>query len=233
MTEYIYVLTALEYLLDRVGEKHWRDWLRQDMGLWRSKKDVSHHLSAYGGMGSFNDIWISVQNKNNITKVQEPWVNNLFDLLKCLCYQLAHNLEKDEANKKSMDSATSQFPKTKSQLYGWRCLKCGHAETNSCEIDNYLAKMVLPGYLGKAETESELKALVDAAFTTEIEGINKIRSQLAQTILNSGIKMVDRESWMRPCPTCGSDDTAVYRWQLNNNIFTASKDNLPLKNANT
>jgi hypothetical protein len=249
MTTYFQALTALEYLLDKVGEKHWRDWLRQDVDLWQSKKDVSHHLSAYGGMGSFNDIWISVQNGYNVTKVQEPWVNHLFEILKGLCFRLAHNPEKDESVKdvnsnryfpifsafknkfsyKEMDNATSQFAITTSQLHGWRCLKCGHGETNSYDIENYLAKVFLPKYLSKVENETELIALVDSAFTVEFEGIDEARSQLRQMIFNSGIMIVERESWMRPCPKCGSDGTAVYRWKLSNDIFLASKDNLPLK----
>jgi hypothetical protein len=251
MTKYIHALTALEYLLDKAGENHWRDWLRQDIDLWKSKKDVSHHLSAYGAMGSINDVWISVQNRHNITKAQEPWVDNLFEILKGLCFRLAHNPEKDEAikdvnsnryfpifsafknnlSKKGMDDATSQLSIRTSQLHGWRCLKCGHGETNSYDIDNYLAKALLPNLLNRAKNEKELKMLVDSAFTIEFEGIDEARNQTSQKILNSEIKIVDREGWMRPCPKCGSNNTAVYRWELSKNNFIASKDNLPLKKA--
>ena len=233
MTQYIHALTALEYLFDKAGENHWRDWLRQDIDLWKSRKDVSHHLSAYGGMGSLNDVWICVQNKHTVTKEQEPWVNNLFEILKRLCFRLAHEPEKDEIvkdvnsnryfpivsafknnlSKKGIDNETNQLSKTTIQLHGWRCRKCGHEETNSYDIENYLAKMFLPKYLRKAEAETELIALVDSAFTIDFEGIDETRSQLRQTILNSGIKIVDREGWMRPCPKCGSDDTAVCRWK--------------------
>lgn len=249
MTKYIHALTALEYLLDKVGENHWRDWLRQDIDLWKSKSDVSHHLSAYGGMGSFNDVWICVQNRHNVTKEQEPWVNNLFEILKGLCFRLAHEPEKDEVikdvnsnryfpifsafknnlSKKGMDNATNQLSITTSQLHGWRCLKCGYGETKSYDIENYLAKVLLPQYLNNAKTEKELKALVDSAFTIEFEGIGETRNQTRQMILNSDIKIVDREGWMRPCPKCGSDNTAVYRWEFSKNNFNASKDNLPLK----
>lgn len=251
MTKYIQALTTLEYLLDKAGENQWRDWLRQDITLWESKKDVQHHLSAYGGMGSFNDVWICVQNRHNVTKAQEPWVNNLFELLKGLCFRLAHDPETDEAIKddngnrhfpifsalenrfstKEMDNTASQLFMTTSQLHGWRCLRCGHGETNSYDIEDYLAKVFLPKYLSNAQTEQELKALVDSAFTIEFEDIGETRNQLRQMIMNSGIKIVDREGWMRPCPKCGSDDTAVYRWQLSNTVFKASKDNLPIQKA--
>jgi hypothetical protein len=250
MTTYFQVLTTLEYLLDKVGEKHWRDWLRLDVALWQSRKDVSHHLLAYGGMGSFNDVWISVQNGYNVTKMQEPWVNSLLDILKGLCFQLAHNPEIDEIikdvnrdrylpivsafknnfDKKEMVNASHDLAMTISQLHGWRCLQCGHAETKPYEIEDFLANIFLPHYLGQTQTGTELLALVDSAFTFEFEGIDEARSQLRQTILNSGITIVERDGWMRPCPKCDSCDTVVYRWYLGNDIFVASKDNLPLKN---
>lgn len=251
MTNYFQVLTTLEYLLEKAGEIYWRDWLRQDIDLWRSRKDVAHHLSAYGGMGSFNDIVIGVQNGHNVTKAQEPWVNNLFEVLKGLCFRLAHEPEKDESitvinseryipvfgafkhglSKEGIESAARQLSIVMSQLHGWRCLKCGYGETSFYDIENYLAMIFLPKYLSAANTEREFKALVDAAFALEFAGVAEARAQLRQMILNSGIQIVEREGWMRPCPKCGSDDTAVYRWELSNDILNASKDNLPLKSA--
>jgi hypothetical protein len=249
MTTYFQVLTALEHLLDKAGEKQWRDWLRQDITLWESKKDVTHHLSAYGGMGSFNDVWICVGNGYKVTKAQEPWVNNLFEMLKGLCFQLAHNPDKREAiqdinsnsyapifkgfvhslDKSGIDKEASQFSQIMSKLHGWRCLKCGHSETKTYDIENYLARIFLPKYINNAKTEKELKSIVDSAFAIDFDGISQARSQLKQMILGSNIEIVDREGWMRPCKICGSDNTAVYRWELRNNIFYPSKDNVSLE----
>lgn len=243
MTTYFQVLTVLEYLLDKAGEKYWRDWIHQDMDLWQSRKDVSHHLSAYGGMGTFNDIWIIVQNGYNVTKGQEPWINNLFEILKGLCFHLAHSPEKDESIKdveshryhhilgafknnfspKEMDDATIQFAAILSQLYGSRCLKCSYSETSSYNIENYLARVCLSEYVSNAKTEAELMALVDSAFNIDFEGLEEERSQLRRSVSNSRIEMVDRESWMRPCPKCGSDDTAAYYWKLSDDVFLPSK----------
>jgi len=202
-------------------------------------------------MGSLNDVWICVQNRHNVNNAQEPWVNNLFEILKGFCFRLAHDPEKDESvqdvnshryfpifrafkhglGKKGLDNAASHLSLTTSPLHGWRCLKCGYGETKSYDIEYYLANMFLPKHLSKSKTEKELKALVDSAFAIKFEGIDETRSQLRQLILDSGIQIVDREGWMRPCPKCGSDDTAVYRWELIDNTFKASKDNLPLKKA--
>jgi hypothetical protein len=250
MTKYIDALTALEYLLDKIGEYHWRDWLRQDIALWESRKDVSHHLSAYGGMGSFNDVLISVQGGYNVTKMQAPWVNNSFEILKGLCFQLAHSPNKDEiigdvnsnrffpilrafrnsSGGPAADEMIRQLAMTTSQLHGWRCLKCGYGETDAYEVEDYLAKSFLPKYLKNAKMEMGLKALVDAAFAIDFEGISETRDRLRQMILSSDIKIIDREDWIRTCPNCGSNNMAVYRWEYKRNIFKASRDNLPLQN---
>lgn len=253
MTTYYQAIKALEYLLDKSGETRWRDWLRQDIFLWETKKDVEHHLSAYGAMGSINDVWISVQNGHSVTKIQEPWVDTLFELMKGLCYRLAENPNKDEFasdigvgrylpilkasknnldNGREIDNVANQAAEALSALSGWRCLKCGYSETNSYDIDCYLAKIVLPQYLSSAITEAELKGVVDAAFRIDFDMIDSLREQLNQTILDSEIQISQNSGWMRPCPKCGDNDTAVYRWEKvpgTRTTFHPSKGNLPLR----
>ena len=36
--------------------KNWIDWLERDIQDWTQRREVAHHLRAYGGMGSFNDL---------------------------------------------------------------------------------------------------------------------------------------------------------------------------------
>jgi hypothetical protein len=93
---YLHLLKALEYLLDKVSESYWRDWLREDIALWKNKNDMSHHLSAYGGMGSLNDHWISARNGHAITDLQESWGNRLLRLFRDLCFQSAHASQKEK-----------------------------------------------------------------------------------------------------------------------------------------
>lgn len=193
------VVRALEYLLDRVQENYWRDWLRQNMDAWRFRENAM----PSAGMGSLNDVWICAENGHVVTKAQEPWVNTLFVLLKALCFQLAHSPEKELA-----------FPAHLSEVPGWRCRKCGYAEVTFYQMESCLAELILPSKLTKAVTEGELKAWVDAALAMAFEGVDEIRNNLEQAILKRDIVIVDREGWMRPCPQCGSDETAVFYWPL-------------------
>lgn len=43
-------------LADHPEFKNWIDWLERDIQDWTQRREVAHHLRAYGGMGSFNDL---------------------------------------------------------------------------------------------------------------------------------------------------------------------------------
>lgn len=106
MTHYEHSLRAMEYLLTTVGEEHWAKCVRVDIEKWTTAGDTSHHSSAYGGMGSFNDIMICRANQHKVTEAQEPWASELFEWLKAVCYYLAKHPKKRitaESLKKAVD----------------------------------------------------------------------------------------------------------------------------------
>ena len=43
--------------------------------------------------------------------------------------------------------------------------------------------------------------------------IRKRREHLSAAVRASSISLSGRAGWMRPCPNCGGDNTAVYRWK--------------------
>lgn len=72
----------------------------------------------------------------------------------------------------------------------------------------------------------------------ELSEIESQREKLKKIIANSDINYITGNRWMRPCPCCGSEDTAVYRWNKitkkgfllpTQTKFVASSDNLPLR----
>ena len=62
-------------LADHPELKNWIDWLERDIQDWNKRREVAHHLRAYGGMGSFNDLPNMQGNHDYI-----------FGFLKCVCY---------------------------------------------------------------------------------------------------------------------------------------------------
>ena len=61
------LLEEAEVLLRNHGISHWADWLGKDARLIRCLDfyGIEHLLSAFGGMGSLNDLVLAQPNENN------------------------------------------------------------------------------------------------------------------------------------------------------------------------
>ena len=234
MDLYREALEALYILLDKSGVKFWRDWISQDIKLWEENKSVEHHFSAYGGMGSLNDVVICTENNHNVTKIQEPWVNWLFDCLKSLCWYTA----KSNNNKVSIDDIKQNLGHGSTTIQGWRCLKCGYSELTTTDIDNYIASYIVKDDIVSFIQQENLKAVVEHIWLMDSPRIEQERLYIRKIAEGSNISISSRVGWLRPCPSCKEDDTVVYRWRLvtknrlfqgNVMSFEAANDNLPLR----
>jgi hypothetical protein len=78
MSPYQDALQSLHDLLGELKELHWRRWIAQDILEWQDRHSTKHHLSAYGGMGSLNDLC-----------VDDIWFGPLLDDVRSICYWLA------------------------------------------------------------------------------------------------------------------------------------------------
>lgn len=233
MTQYEHALLAMEKLLSAVGEEHWAAWMRDDLNCWRSATDASHHLAAYGAMGSLNDLFICRANKHRISDAQEPWANVLFDWLKGVCYYFArhphthvdaNNLAKivgrDESSLSAFVGGNNVaasfrgYAGADHRLSGWRCLACGHAEISIRDVDYFLAEDTIPWMVFRACENMMLGELVDKALALDIPGIEESRRALTHSAEASGIVVHEREGWMRLCPKCGMRASAVAAWRF-------------------
>ncbi len=259
MATYYEVLQAMEHLLDRVGETVWRDWLRDDIRRWESDQDTGHHLQAYGGAGSFNDVALWRANGYQVTEAQEEWVQGLFENLRGICFRLAQQPHTEEPLSRALSSGTRDMPifegfqrsdedegrladlsshleQLSTQLHGWRCLDCGYAETSPRRIEQFLVQEVLPAAIASIGQASGLRSAVDATLALDFPGLQASRERLTTAVLGSQIHVQDRKGWVRPCPNCGSDHTAMYRWQYaaaEQPPFRPAADNLPLKDSSS
>jgi hypothetical protein len=251
MSQYEHSLTAMKRLLDAVGERCWTDWIGMDIVRWRSNHDTSHHLRAYGGMGSFNDILICRANQHRITEDQEPWANILFEWLKSLCHFLAQH-PNDSFTAEALSNAVGRHNPSLSafvggneapasmrgyanedrKLQGWRCLRCGYSEVSHGDIEYLIAQVVVPAMVFRSCEFMTLIQLVDQTLACNISGIDNMRKEIAAAVRASGLSSKERKDWMKHCPNCGKDDTAVYRWRLiidEGFRFEPAADNLPLR----
>ena len=90
--ELVEVLGKLIQILDEDGQENWSDWMSQAR-KWILESDfsgVEKVLGAYGGMGSFNDTYLS-----KITRQNEN-----FSKLQTLAWELAKEIKHEhESNR--------------------------------------------------------------------------------------------------------------------------------------
>ena len=110
MEMYRKTLEILKDLLQKSDNGHWAQWLDRDIVEWDSSKSTTHHRSAFGGMGSINDLWVGGNGKIG------TWNNNLFDLLKSISLTFA--------TKKKIQFPTS----TIGIIEGTICRNCSYSE---------------------------------------------------------------------------------------------------------
>jgi hypothetical protein len=79
------------------GVNHWADWLSHDVEYLRDGDlyGIEHLLSAYGGMGSFTDVFICPENGHNIQKSDVERVNQRLNNLQHEIYQLAKQIKNE------------------------------------------------------------------------------------------------------------------------------------------
>ncbi|MDP4147021.1 MAG: hypothetical protein Q8936_21535, partial [Bacillota bacterium] len=139
MDLYRLALEAMQKLLNETGVRFWADWIEKDIEYWDDNRSVTHHLSAYGGMGSFNDVVICVVNNHKVNKHQEAWTNYLLMGLKSVAYYLA----KSEEIEINVDMLKEKLQCNYSKIQGSRCLACGYSELSEGDVDNFIAPKII------------------------------------------------------------------------------------------
>lgn len=221
MHPYPDALNAMHELLGALGERRWRSWIAQDIKEWERRNSVEHHVSAYGGMGSFNDI-----------VTDDVWLGTLFEDLKSACYHFAHH-PTDKPDVRALEHSMRDIG---FELSGWRCLDCGYGVVSHRDIDSFIAHRVIRQRILAEAEHTRLRELVrsvthsrptDTVFTPE---------RVSAWADKSGLHIREGNDWLRLCPGCGSAYTAVYRWLLvdeGGHRFVPSDQNLPLRTGVT
>lgn len=203
--DYKIALEILHRLLKDVGEEHWANWIQKDIHLWVTAQKVDHHLSAYGGMGSINDL--SVGGLDNIG----IWKNNLFEMTKTLAWSLA----KGKISTSPLDEQFYRYGPN--EISGWRCRNCGHSRIGTTNIEFYLAAEFLPQLLVDYIKQDKLLEILNLENIIAFEHIVDKRNAIEKLINEENIVLTSENSWLNTCPACESSDTSVYRWQVKNN----------------
>ena len=99
LDELLKIINEIIQLLESDGETHWSRWMRQsrDLLLNSDYSGIEHLLSAYGGMGSFNDLVICQSYENGQFRWKENHVekNDRLNELRGKAWELADDIRRD------------------------------------------------------------------------------------------------------------------------------------------
>lgn len=93
----VVVLESISTTLTAFGEKHWADWVAEDARRLRhgDLSGAAHFLSAFGGMGSINDLYICPRNGHRIAETEVVTKNEGLKGALSEAYALAHILVRE------------------------------------------------------------------------------------------------------------------------------------------
>lgn len=99
LDELLEILNELIQLLESDGEEHWSKWIRQSREQLQNSdfSGIEYLLSAYGGMGSFNDLIIFQGYENGKFQWKDRHVekNNRLNELRSKAWKLADGIRRD------------------------------------------------------------------------------------------------------------------------------------------
>ena len=105
LDELLKILDEIIQLLEADGEQHWSKWMRQSRDRLQNAdySGIEHLLSAYGGMGSFNDLVICQGYENGEFRLKDGYVekNDRLSELRSKAWELADAIQRDHMKSNS------------------------------------------------------------------------------------------------------------------------------------
>jgi hypothetical protein len=219
MDTYRKTLLLLKDLLHKSDNSHWEQWIDRDIYEWDNSQSTSHHKSAFGGMGSINDLSVGGQGKIG------TWKNNMFDILKSISWTFAAK------NKIQFTTATVSI------IEGTICRDCSYAEISESGIERYISSKHLPTIIANLLPTDQYLDLTNFEKLTNKTEVALNRQKLLTALTELKINLSNTGDWLKTCPTCKSTDICAYRWDISNIdnkiILTRSKNNLKINADNT
>jgi hypothetical protein len=197
-------LEILLQLLKGEGYENWEKWISEDIRLWEAEKSTEHHLQAYGGMGSFNDIVIGGQD------IKGLWKSRLFGMVQTLSWSFA------KGNIQTISMDDNFYGNNSKEISGWRCRNCGAAKIKKIDIERYISSYFLPKFFVASIKEDNLMQIGDLDKIINSKEVIEKRQATEKLVEISNIELSESKDWNWTCPKCQSQETCAYRWILTN-----------------
>lgn len=219
---YPQILNILRVLLEESGNRHWSNWIERDISEWNESRKVQHHLSAFGGMGSINDLFVAEYDDE-----VGIWKQEIFERCKSLSWKLA--IKGGIGSAGQVDLSLNE-DKT---LSGARCLDCGNSRLSKVDIEYYIANKFVPDFIVQKINDCKISDILNIDEIINQKLVAELRKKITLSVEESEIDLVNSDSWIKSCPKCKSNNMAVYRWEIVNSVkefkIIPSEDNLKIK----
>ena len=236
MDYYKLLLESLRSILFATGNEFWANWIAEDILLWECEHSVVHHLNAFGGMGSINDLYISEGNGHKISTDQAPWANCILIGLMNRSHGFAHAYSRGKVTELAGSQEYEKFAESISSdsfpvegIRGMLCLTCNFLWLNKKDVDNYIAPKIVAQEIidGLENGRLELNMLNCLSMNSPV--IETERTRVKNSInKQSHVSYPDKTVLNQPCTRCESGNTAAYRWHAREKFFV-SQDNLAIR----
>ena len=222
MTDYYKTsLEVLSKILQEENYDHWAKWMQEDIKLWETNKSVEHHLHAYGGMGSFNDVMIGGNDNEGI------WKAHIFGQLQTLAYSLA----KGDSLGAILEGISNR--NSSKEISGWRCRNCGEARMTDRDINLFIAYNFIPKFFVQYVQEDKMQEVTAISKLIDSEEVRGKKNQIESLIQAANVILNPDNNWLWTCPKCGSSEVCAYRWKVleDGSKLIEGDDNLEIKSA--
>ena len=197
MDTYLNTLKLLKSLLLSNEEQFWADWMQKDIEAWNKNKSTDHHLDAFGGAGSFNDINLGQTEKIGY------WKNALLSNLASISYGFAKT--------KTIEISKGYLR----QLEGEMCRKCKNGEITENAIERFFANKYIPLFLENLLSSENYHGLLELENLSNSKEIEKEKSEIFKAIENAKISIKPFGTpWTYNCNKCGEPDKISFRWNI-------------------
>lgn len=199
MENYLKALELLKRLLADNNEPFWANWMQQDLDEWNRNQSTDHHLHAFGGAGSFNDVNL------NYSDTLGYWKNAMMSNLATISYVFA----KDRSFNLPNNSSTN--------LDGSICQKCRNVVINENTITRFLAGKFVPIFIKEYFLTESYLVLLDLEKLVLDTRIGVFKKELMQEIAEKNIHVnYENSAWIPKCTACDASEK-VY-WEFSPNL---------------
>jgi hypothetical protein len=195
LENYLKALELLKKLLSDNKEPFWADWMQKDIDEWKNMQSTEHHLNAFGGAGSFNDVNLNYEDNLGY------WKNTLMSNLASISYGFA----KDRSFNLPDNSSTI--------LDGSVCQKCKNVVINENTITRFLAGKFIPIFLAEYFLTDSYLTLLDLEKLVLDTRIEVFKNELLQEVIEKNMQInYQNSAWAPNCASCNATEKVYWEF---------------------